>query len=85
MQAQLAGDRMLYEARSDHELVQKIRDAHPYPENSIEAFMRAFAKRLEQWDGTRVSTNSVPDFLADLQRCGMLRIWGDLATPSGEW
>ena len=77
MQAQIAGDRTLYEARSDRELLRKIRDAHPYPEISEEAFMRAWAQRLLLWDGSKISTNTVQDFLADLQRTGTLRIWGD--------
>ena len=77
MQAQIAGDRNLYEARSACELLSKIREAHPYPEISEEAFMRAWAQRLLLWDGSKVSTNTVQDFLADLQRCGMLRVWGD--------
>ena len=77
MQAQIAGDRTLYEARSDRELLRKIRDAHPYPEISEEAFMRAWAQRLLLWDGSKISTNTVQDFLADLQRTGTLRVWGD--------
>ena len=77
MQAQIAGDRTLYEASSDCELLGKIREAHPYPEISEEAFMRAWAQRLLLWDGSKVSTTTVQDFLADLQRCGMLRVWGD--------
>ena len=77
VQAQIAGDRTLYEARSDNELLRKIRDAHPYPEISEEAFMRAWAQRLNLWDGSKISTNTVQDFLADLQRHGTLRVWGD--------
>ena len=77
MQAQIAGDRTLYEARSDCELLRKIRDAHPYPEISEDAFMRAWAHRLNLWDGSKISTNTVQDFLADLQRHGTLRVWGD--------
>ena len=80
MQAQIAGDRNLYEARSDCELLSKIREAHPYPEISEEAFMRAWAQRLLLWDGSKVSTNTVQDFLADLQRNGTLRVWGDPIT-----
>ena len=77
VQAQIAGDRTLYEASSDCELLRKIRDAHPYPEISEEAFMRAWAQRLNLWDGSKISTNTVQDFLADLQRHGTLRVWGD--------
>ena len=75
MQAQLSGDSRIYEANSNQELIAKIRDQHPYPEISVEAFMRAYANRIKLWNGSKVSTTSVADFLADLQQCGHIKIW----------
>ena len=75
MQAQIRGVRKLYEADNDHELLAKMRDDHPCPEVSVEVFIKEWAKRMLMWDGSRVSTESVGDFMADMQRCGIIRVW----------
>ena len=76
MQAQISGDSRVYEATTSQGLLAEIRAGHPYPEISEEAFLRAWAQRMKLWDGSKISTTSTADFLADLQRCGALRVWG---------
>ena len=76
---------MLYEADSESALLEEARNSFPYPEASLQEWMDAYAKRMLMWDGTKIRTGSVAEFVEDLTSCGELRVWRgqfDVATAS---
>ena len=79
MQGQLRGDRQILQADNPTELVERMRDANPYPEPTAQTFMDEYAKRMAMWDGSRIRTTSAVEFVEDLARAGELHLWGDKA------
>lgn len=75
LSCQFRGQRALYEGNGDKELMEAARLNHPYPEATLQAWMDAYANRMKAWDGTQIRTQSVSEFVLDLQRCGELRVW----------
>ena len=79
MLAQLRGERELFQANSDTELVDQMRRASFDRASDLQEYMDLYAKRLRQWDGTTISTTSTGAFVHDLRRIGELRTWEDVA------
>ena len=77
MQGQLRGDRQILQADNPTELVERMRDANPYPEPTAQTFMDEYAKRMAMWDGSKIRTTSAVEFVEDLARAGELHLWGD--------
>ena len=80
MLAQLRGGKHLFNANSDTELIDQMRQASFDRGVDLQEYMDLYAKRLRQWDGTAVSTTSPGAFIQDLKRIGELRTWQDVAT-----
>ena len=83
MFAQLRGDRRLFKAHSDTDLVDQIRRASFSPDLDLQGYMDLHAKRLRMWDGTVVSTASPNAFVQDLRRVGELRVWTEEIADAG--
>lgn len=79
MLAQLRGGKHLFNANSDTELIDQMRQASFDRGVDLQEYMDLYAKRLRQWDGTAVNTNSPGSFIQDLKRIGELRTWKDVA------
>ena len=76
MQVQIAGARGLYEGGSAAEVLEAIRKNSPYPEDSLKAWMEAFATRICKWDGKAPVDCSTPEtFLIGLRQRGTIHIW----------
>lgn len=79
MLAQLRGGQQLFNANSDTELLDQMRKSSFDRGVDLQEYMDLYAKRLRQWDGTAVNTNSPGAFIQDLKRIGELRTWQDVA------
>ena len=77
MQGQLRGDRQILQADNPTELVERMRDANPYPGETAQTFMDAYAHRMKLWDKSVIRTTSAVEFVEDLARVGELHLWGD--------
>ena len=77
MQGQIRGDRQLLQADTPSELVERMRDANPNPEATVQIFMDEYARRMRMWDKSVIRTTSAVEFVEDLARAGELHLWGD--------
>ena len=70
MKVKILGDRNLYEAETYAGIVEEIRHSHPYPEDSAEEFIAAYASRMSKWDGSRIDASSAENFVLSMLRAG---------------
>ena len=77
MQLQIRGERTLYCGHTETEILNNIREHHPYPENTLQEWMQSYSSRMEKWDGSKIRTSSIGEFVMDMKRAGMFRTWSD--------
>lgn len=77
MQCQFRGDRNLFCGVCERDLLESVREHHPYPEADLNSWMASYAKRMLNWNGTVIRTEDPKQFIEDLRRAGEMRVWGD--------
>lgn len=74
MRAMLQRDPKVYKAETIREVLAQMREASPYPEESLDTWMQRYSQRISRWDGQRPIDCSTPEtFWAGLIHRGELR------------
>lgn len=75
MQAQLRGHRAIVSGQTPDEILERLRQSTPFPEESFDRWIAEYARRYELWHGRPIDTSSTDAFWTALKKSGEIRIW----------